>query len=153
MSSRYNFSIRSTTGYSSTGVSFLTLHLESDEVALTLADKFNSWLPNYAKVSLSKVLLEASNFELPGNPDLTDVALASIGLRRVGEDGSNLSSLTVKFPLPYRQNGSDYSVDHMNELSSALLDSALDSSGTKFDIVAFTSIAPKNIVSGGAVTA
>lgn len=153
MSARYNFSIRTTTKYSSTGVSFFTLWLADDDTAKSLANNLNGWLPNNAKISLSKVIQEAPDYELAAGADVTDVAVVSFGLQKRAADGTTTASTTVKIPLPYAKNGTDYVVNHMQELGNKLLQSVESEAGQKFDIIAYTSVAPRNVVSGGAVPA
>ena len=82
MANRYVWTYHTNTKWGvELGVSFMTAYCPDDATAIEIAELLDEWLPNYGKVSCSRVIYEAGNFEIPDNDaELTDVAICSFML-------------------------------------------------------------------------
>lgn len=150
MADRYVFSIHSNTKWGvDVGVSFFTCFCPNDAAAIAIVDEVNTFLPNYAKVSLSKVLREASGYEIPDSgAELTDINVVSFAL--ANSDNSAVRR-TIKIPLPFLQEGSAQVTTGLEEVATVLMGNVCSDDGTALDSILGYSFAPKNIVSGGPV--
>lgn len=148
MAERYVFSIHSKTKWGiDLGVSFFTTYCPNDGAALALFEAVNGLLPNYAQLSVSKVLRECGNFDIPNSgATITDVSVVSYLL---GNNDNPSVRKTVKIPLPYIKDGDLAKTPGYEQVMAALTANCCDSTGTALNICVGTSAAGKNIVQGG----
>lgn len=150
MADRYVFSIHSNTKWGvDVGISFFTCWCLNDSNAIALLDVVNEYLPNYAKCSLSKVIREATNYEIPdASAVLTDVNVVSFAL---SNSTNQTVRRTLKIPLGYVIQGDNTVTPGLSQVAAALAANVTDGAGLPLDNLIGYSFAPKNIVAGGPV--
>lgn len=150
MADRYVFSIHSNTKWGvDLGVSFFTCFFASEAAAIAVLNEVNTFLPNYAKCSLSKVLREASGYEIPDSgAQLTDINVVSFAL---ANDQNSAIRRTIKIPLPFIQDGPSQVTTGLEQVAGILMQNATDEAGNLLNTLLGYSFAPKNIVTGGPV--
>lgn len=150
MADRYVFSIHSNTKWGvDVGISFFTCWCLNDSNAIALLDVVNQYLPNYAKCSLSKVIREATNYEIPDQSAvLTDVNVVSFAL---SNDINQTVRRTLKIPLGYIIQGDNTETPGLSQVANALTANVTDGAGLPLNNLIGYSFAPKNIVAGGPV--
>ena len=150
MADRYVFSIHSKTKWGiDLGVSFFTCYCPSDQSALKIFEAVNGYLPNYAQLSLSKVLRESASFDIPDTgAQLTDVNVVSYLL---SNDENPSVRKTIKIPLPFVSEGNSTTTLNKQETLGVLLANCCDSTGVALNVCMSVSDSGKNIVQSGAV--
>lgn len=152
MASRYVYSIHSHTKWGvDLGVRFFSVWCMNDQDALALLATVNAHLPNYSKLSCSKVIQETLDFEIPDEgANLTDVAVVSWLFSSTQDPDVRR---TVKIPLPYVVSGDTATVDGKSIVQQALMENCVSPTGAPLDVLISTSEAGKNIVQGPPVNA
>lgn len=150
MADRYVFSIKSKTKWGiDVGVSFFTCYCLDDGKAVAIAEACNTYLPNYAKVVLSKVLMEAENYDIPNEGAvITDVNVVSWLL--ANKENPNRRR-TIKIPLPFILQGDKSETPGRSDMAAVLCANVCDSEGNPLNSVISSTDAGKNIVQGGPV--
>lgn len=146
MASRYNFSISSKTKYNQNPQNFFVLWFTDDEKAKAFA----AWaeetiLPDYQKLSVSRLIRQAPSSDIPTGANLTDMYTARM---LFGSTTSSDKRTNATLPL---KPGVDVSV-----ISQYLTNSAngfVFSDDTPIDRLISTQLTGRNIVAGGPVSA
>lgn len=151
MADRYVFSVHGHTKYGTDlGVRFFSVWCASEGDALALYSQINAHMPNYSQLSVSKVIREAMDCEIPDEgATLTDVAVTSW---LFGSTTDPNVRRTVKLPLAYVQDGDVSTVVGKSDVQAALMELSVSPTGAPLDIVISTTDSGKNIVSGGPIS-
>lgn len=146
MAYRYNFSISSKTKYNQNPQNFFVLWFTDDDHARAFA----TWaetniLPDYQKLSVSRLIREAGSSQIPPGGRLTDMYTAKM---LFGSTTASDKRTNASLPLKPEANIADLAT-YLTTASNGFV----FSDDTPIDRVISTQLIGRNIVSGGPVSA